>query len=120
MGNNRGGSQISPKWVKNMDNRVKHIEEWLEKIGGKIEKTADDYENMSFLVGVVRHQQKQLQEMNSAMMQQNMFTQKAQQFFQEEELTDKFNEYMKAQAEEMKKKNEESSPEDPPAPEESE
>jgi len=113
------------KWAKNTDDRITHIEEYLSNVQEKINKTADDYENMSFLVGVVRHNQKQMQEMNNMLMQQNMFTQKVQEFMKSEGMDEKFNDFMKAQMEAMKKKDEpetpleDDSPEDePPAPEE--
>ena len=111
---------MSPKWAKNMDDRVKHIEEYLSNVQEKINKTADDYDNMSFLIGVVRHQQNQMNNMNNTIMQQNMFAQKIQEFMKAEGIDEKFNDFMKAQADAMKKKDEpEDEPtEEPPAPEE--
>lgn len=101
-GNNRGG-QRSPK-VNDIDQRVKAIEEYLNGLGDKINKTANDYDNMSFLINVIRGQSSKMEQMNMMMKHQQEFGQKFKQYLTEKEMADDFDKWMQ---EEQKKAEEE-------------
>lgn len=95
MGSERKGFRPENR-EKNYDKRISQIEEYLENVGDKIGKVAEDNDNFRFLLNNLRHLSGEMKRANDTFQQMQTHLGFMNEFLKSKELVPEYNEFVKS------------------------